>query len=53
MRITGMILATDMASHNVHIEDFKNKIANLSIEKDKNNSHLLIDTEDTENLFKN
>ena len=43
MRITGMILATDMAAHNSHVEAFKNKIQHKGIKKEKNNGHLLVD----------
>jgi len=43
MRITGMILATDMAGHAGHIAAFENKIKSKGITKEKNNSHLLLE----------
>ena len=43
LRITGMILATDMAAHNSNIEALTSKVQHKGIKKEKNNGHLLVD----------
>ena len=53
IRITGMILATDMANHNAHIDVYKNKIQHNGIKMENNNGSLLIDGEENQDVFKN
>ena len=52
MRITGMILATDMASHQGHLDAIKAKIHVKHVTKEKQNGHLLIDSSDEMSMFK-
>ena len=53
IRITGMILATDMASHAGHVEALKSKLASKHITKERRNGHLLIEAQSETDVFKN
>ena len=48
-----MILATDMASHSGHLEAIAQKIVNKKVTKEKQNSHLLIESAKETEVFKN
>ena len=53
MRITGMILATDMASHQGPLEALQKKIESKHVTKEKQNSSALIESVSEIDLFKN
>ena len=50
-RVVGMILATDMGSHQVHMDEIKNRVQALGISKEANNGHLYVQNSDEVSNF--
>ena len=50
-RVVGMILATDMANHNSHVNVIKYKVQHKNIKKESNNGHLIIENSNDKEKF--